>query len=370
MVEGRPATAVVRNKTTELTIGDVMHERAHNLRDFDFNQEYWKTEKGRLNKEEKEQQKAEREKQRALEEEYVRQQNKLFLQKTAGKVKDVQEALKREAAGLISALRQIDVNGDGDISQREFCGAVSQLQGISVSQAEVAALYRHFLNSRPIGQGQSSKHLTIENLVQLLDGNVDAEENDVSLSAGKTTHHVKDDADATQQNDMGTTETQPSVGADACGSGVGDDSGNKSAAPAPKPSAAITSVRRGWEWRMQLREKHLARTQNKDYVTADEKVAAQSLREKTAEQIEEDKHLLRALYNEHLSLPAHERNRLLAKGLPPYSENRPFPDGFLCNLDSAHAEMEVLTCICTEINLHVYEHVQTRTVLIRVCVYE
>ena len=89
MVEGRPATAVVRNKTTELTIGDVMHERAHNLRDFNFNQEYWKTEKGRLNKEEKEQQKAEREKQRALEEEYVRQQNKLFLQKTAGKVKDV-----------------------------------------------------------------------------------------------------------------------------------------------------------------------------------------------------------------------------------------------------------------------------------------
>jgi hypothetical protein len=344
--EGRPATANVGERRAELTIGDILPVRAWNLRDFEWNQGHWKTEKGRLNAEEKEKQRFEREKQLALEEEYAHQQHQIFLQKTAGKVKEVQEALKNQAAGLISALRQIDVNGDGEISQREFCGAVSRLQGISVSQAEVAALYRHLLASRPAGQGNSEKHLTIENLVDLLD--IGTKERDTSPSACKPAH---ENADATQEDEL------VAVSADACGGAAAP------AAPAaPKHTAAIMPIRRGWSWRMQLREKHLARAENKNYVTADEKVAARPLREKTAEEVAEDKHMLRKLYNEHLSLPASERKRLIAKGVTPYSEDMPFRDGYLCNFDSARAEKEVLmytdkfctpSCLCRGQSLYV-----------------
>jgi hypothetical protein len=122
---------------------------------------------------------------------------------------------------------------------------------------------------------------------------------------------------------------------------------------------------------MQLREKHLARAENKDYVTADEKVAARPLREKTAEEVEEEQHMLRKLYNEHLSLPASERQRLIAKGMTPYSEDMPFRDGYLCNFDSARAEKEVLIytdqfctpiCLCRGqssyvMYVHVYSYV-------------
>jgi hypothetical protein len=350
--EGRPATANVGKRRAELTIGDILPVRAWNLRDFEWNQEHWKIEKGRLNAEEKEIQRVEREKQRALEEEYAHQQHQLFLQKTAVKVKEVQEALKNQAAGLISALRQIDVNGDGEISQREFCSAVSRLQGISVSQAEFVALYRHLLARRPAGQGNSKKHLTIDDLVDLLD--IGTNEGDTSPSACKSPH---ENADATQDDEL------VAASADACGS---------AAAPAPAPAApkhtaAITPIRRGWSWRMQLREKHLARAENKDYVTADEKVAARPLREKTAEEVEEEQHMLRKLYNEHLSLPASERKRLIAKGVTPYSEDMPFRDGYLCNVDSARAEKEVLmyTDQCIRVEGRVY-----MCMCVYVCLYK
>jgi Ca2+-binding EF-hand superfamily protein len=88
----------------------------------------------------------------------------------------VQSALRAKGAGLISALREMDANGDGNISSREFCRAVNRLEGIDVTQQEAMALYKYLLAGRPgaAGSAQAKAHLTIPEMVTLFDGDTPA----------------------------------------------------------------------------------------------------------------------------------------------------------------------------------------------------
>ena len=88
----------------------------------------------------------------------------------------VQSALRAKGAGLISALREMDTNGDGDISSREFCRAVNRLEGIDVTQQETMELYKYLLAGRPApaGSAQAKAHLTIAEMVKLFDGDTPA----------------------------------------------------------------------------------------------------------------------------------------------------------------------------------------------------
>ncbi len=81
----------------------------------------------------------------------------------------VQSALRAKGAGLISALREMDTNGDGDISSREFCRAVNRLEGIDVTQQEAMELYKYLLAGRPAaaGSAQAKAHLTLAEMVTL-----------------------------------------------------------------------------------------------------------------------------------------------------------------------------------------------------------
>ena len=81
----------------------------------------------------------------------------------------VQEALRAKGDGLASALRAMDNNGDGEISSREFCRAVSRLDNVDVAHEEASALYKHLLAQRPqaeSGKALSAK-LTIDEAVRL-----------------------------------------------------------------------------------------------------------------------------------------------------------------------------------------------------------
>jgi len=93
----------------------------------------------------------------------------------------VQSALRAKGAGLISALREMDTNGDGNISSREFCRAVNRLEGIDVTQQEAMELYKYLLG-RPVaaGSAQAKAHLTIAEMVTLFDGDTPAAASDAT----------------------------------------------------------------------------------------------------------------------------------------------------------------------------------------------
>ena len=44
--------------------------------------------------------------------------------------------------------REMDANGDGNISSREFCAAVNRLKGLNVTEKEVMEMYKYLLAQR------------------------------------------------------------------------------------------------------------------------------------------------------------------------------------------------------------------------------
>eukprot|EP00961_Rhodomonas_salina_P004049 55842-Rhodomonas_salina.1 len=88
-------------------------------------------------------------------------------------VTTLQEVLqKRGGGGLIKVLKDMDKNGDGKISQREFLSAVSKMEEMEVTQAEGVVLFKHLLETS--AGGAEKKYLTLEEAVQLFGGDAGA----------------------------------------------------------------------------------------------------------------------------------------------------------------------------------------------------
>ena len=281
--ERAPAFAKWRPNTThgarrcEATIHDMLPKQKFSLRDFEWKQDNWKEEVGRLSAKQKAQQKAERAAERAIEEEYIRHQELLLIKKTAATVKAVQEALRATAHELTAALKEIDVNGDGEISQREFGSAVNGLEGFTASQAEVSVLYRHLLTLRNSTDGRKTgtntkpaTRLTVDELLRLLFVD-DASFHSHTMSK-PATHYIsspappsppaashghvvlqasKQDtalAEATSKIEKTTTPRTKAIEAKA-----------KST-----PCAIVKAEKCDWTWKVELRKKHMARSEGKD----------------------------------------------------------------------------------------------------------
>jgi hypothetical protein len=59
-----------------------------------------------------------------------------------------QDALRSKGVGLIALQREMDANGDGNISSREFRAAVNRVKGLNVTEQEVMDVYHHLLDQR------------------------------------------------------------------------------------------------------------------------------------------------------------------------------------------------------------------------------